>query len=215
MTDVTDRELGRIRLRFLDLIKSFFIDEPDAERMSRWRGIVSALAGDVINPVFDQAVQRLGELLEEKSLQEIQEEYYHLFIDPTSEDQINTVMSYYVDGRSFGPSLVEYRDFLQQVSIVKDESVKEPEDSLVLMLDALATLIEEQTKKGRDTAHHQATLLHRFLDPLCQGLTEALKATGKAPFYTACGDFLRGYLLLEKGLLDRDETLVENREERV
>ena len=214
MTDVTDRELGRIRLRFLDLIKSFFIDEPDAERMSRWRGIVSALAGDVINPAFDQAVRRLGELLEEKTLKEIQDEYYHLFIDPTSEDQINTVMSYYVDGRSFGPSLVDYRDFLQRAGIVKDESVKEPEDSLVLMLDALATLIEEQTKKERDTALYQATLLHRFLDPLCQGFTGALQATGKAPFYTACGDFLRGYLILEKGLLDKGETLAENREER-
>ncbi len=214
MTDVTDRELGRIRLRFLDLIKSFFIDEPDAERMSRWRGIVSALAGDVINPAFDQAVLRLGELLEEKTLKEIQDEYYHLFIDPTSEDQINTVMSYYVDGRSFGPSLVDYRDFLQRAGIVKDESVKEPEDSLVLMLDALATLIEEQTKKERDTALYQATLLHRFLDPLCQGFTGALQATGKAPFYTACGDFLRGYLILEKGLLDKGETLAENREER-
>ncbi|BCO08386.1 hypothetical protein GF1_07620 [Desulfolithobacter dissulfuricans] len=214
MTDVTDRELGRIRLRFLDLIKSFFIDEPDAERMSRWRGIVSALAGDVINPAFDQAVRRLGELLEEKTLKEIQDEYYHLFIDPTSEDQINTVMSYYVDGRSFGPSLVDYRDFLQRAGIVKDESVKEPEDSLVLMLDALATLIEEQTKKERDTALYQATLLHRFLDPLCQGFTGALQATGQAPFYTACGDFLRGYLILEKGLLDKGETPAENREER-
>ena len=73
-TDLTDRDLYRIRLRFLDLLKSFFQDEPDADRLSRWRGIFAALDKERINQHLDKTIRELGETLADKSLQEIKDE---------------------------------------------------------------------------------------------------------------------------------------------
>jgi len=72
-TELTDRDLGRIRLRFLDLLKSFFQDEPDAELLSRWRGIFAALEGQAVTQNLDSATHELGELLANKTLQEIRD----------------------------------------------------------------------------------------------------------------------------------------------
>ncbi|MDX9897185.1 MAG: hypothetical protein RBS34_17185 [Desulfofustis sp.] len=40
--DDLNRDIIKTRLRFLDLIKSFFLEPPDAERLSRWRGMFHA-----------------------------------------------------------------------------------------------------------------------------------------------------------------------------
>ena len=40
MDELNERELFRVRFRFLDLIKSFFALEPDSETMSRWRELL-------------------------------------------------------------------------------------------------------------------------------------------------------------------------------
>ena len=56
MDEMNDNDLVRIRLRFIDLAKSFFVEEPDAEKMSRWRGTFSALTKEQVSPRFDSAV---------------------------------------------------------------------------------------------------------------------------------------------------------------
>lgn len=111
MEDFSDKEVFRVRLRFVDLIKSFFQAEPDAENMSRWRGTFAALAKEQVNPIFDGAVQDICRMLNEKNLIDIQNEYYELFTNPFSKNQINIMASYYLDGRSFGQTLVSLRGF--------------------------------------------------------------------------------------------------------
>ncbi len=206
MKDSDDREILQVRLRFIDLIKSFFIDQPDAERMSRWRGTFSALIKEKISPEFDRSVKEIHRFLESKKLHEIQDEYYHLFTDPFSEEQINTVASFYIDGRSYGQTLVDLRSFLAEAGFEKKEDVSESEDSLVVMLDVMTRLIEEEKNTDSDLVKDmQAKLLWDFLVPFSIKLTEACQARESAEFYQACCAFYVGYLDLEKGFLEAVE----------
>ena len=93
-TELTDRDLSRIRLRFLDLLKSFFQDQPDAELLSRWRGIFAALDSQRITKNLDKATHELGELLSSMTLKQIKEEHYALFIDPYSKQLLPLTAAY-------------------------------------------------------------------------------------------------------------------------
>jgi len=200
-TDITDRDLFLVRLRFLDLLKSFFQDEPDAERMSRWRGIFSALTREQINQRLDTVILQLSEILSRKNLQEIKDEHYELFTNPYSKNLLPLNASYYLDGKSYGPSLVRYRDLLKSGQLVKDRSTTDPEDSVLLMLDALVTLIEEEKQGSEQARQLQDQLLQQFLIPTAKQLAEAAAENTNADFYKSCIQFLNEYLALEQGLM--------------
>lgn len=201
MNELTDIELIRTRCRFIDIIKSFFAEEPDAERLSRWRGIFTALGMERVNPLMDQAVKELNNLLTEMKLDDIKEEYYELFINPFSDHQATMNMSYYVNGHQFGQSLVKFRGFLMQIDLVKKKEVDESEDSLVFMLDVLATLIEDEKIDPENIRPKETELLSEYLDPFTVHLSRAMQENEKARFYEACIKFLAGYVDLEKGLI--------------
>jgi len=201
MTAVEDKELARIRLRFIDLFKSFFIDKPDAEKLGRWRGIISALTEENIDPAFDHAVRTVDDLLAKNNLRDLRQEYYQLFVDPFNEYLVHTSASFYRDGHAFGPTLIRYRDFLQEAGIKLHEDVHEPDDSLVLILDALATLIEREEENRQESRKRQAVLINQYLLPLCLNFAAGLHNNPKAVFYKTCGELLCRYIDLEKGLL--------------
>jgi len=203
-TGLTDQELGRIRLRFLDLLKSFFQDEPDAELLSRWRGTFAALAEQHISQNLDTAIHELGELLGGSSLQQIKDEHYTLFVDPYSKELLPLTAAYYIDGKSFGPSLARYRDILKEAQIVKKNVISDPEDSLPIMLDALMTLIQEEKQGGSHTRHLQNKLLLEFLIPTVDSLQERIEKSITSEFYVKCVTFLKAYLELEQGLLEEE-----------
>lgn len=202
MDKFNERDLLRVRLRFLDLSKSFFLGEPDAEKISRWRGTFSALVQEQVSPGFDRVVKELSDALSVKSLKELQDEYYNLFVDPFDGAPVNTNASFYFDGRSFGQSLVEIRGLLNDAGLQKDESVTDPEDSLVVMLDSFASLVEEEKINGGETVKQlQGRLLTEFLDPFSEKFCQALEVNQNADFFRLCGRFLNEYLDLERGLV--------------
>ena len=197
----TDREILLIRLRLIDLIKSFFVDKPDAELLSRWRGTFSALAKEQISPQLDKAVREVSRQLGQKSLETIQDEYYSLFVDPFGEHQVNLLASHYFDGRNYGETLMHLRELFSATRVVKENGVKEPEDSLVVMFDLLGTLIEME-KNGEQTDTAQQQLVVDYLVPFLEKLGPVIKANPSADFYTAAVGFIVGCLDLEKGLSD-------------
>ncbi len=202
MSEMSDTALFRIRLRFLDLVKSFFVEEPDAEKMSRWRGMFSALAHETINPLFDSGVRDMARSLDEKSLKELQDEYYRLFTDPFAGEQIEHNASYYFDGRSYAQTLVEIRALMREADLVKIDSVTEPEDSLGVMLDTFASLIEEENVDNSGKSRElQTRLLEEFLIPFVEKFTKQLKENEHCDFYYLCCRVLGGYLDLEKSLV--------------
>ncbi len=202
MEDTQTRDMNRIRLRLIDLTKSFFVDEPDAERLSRWRGIFAALGREQINTGLDQAVEKIGILLDAKKLNEIQDEYYEVFGNPFDDQVVSLSASFYADGRSYGQTLADFRGFIQQTDLIKNSQVIDAEDSLPVMLDFLASMIEVKTREDVDTDKYQGVLVNDYLAPLASAFNKSLKNHQAADFYAACGDFLQGYVELEKGLFE-------------
>ncbi len=202
MDEMNDNELVRIRLRFIDLAKSFFVDEPDAEKMSRWRGTFSALTKEQVSPRFDSAVLEISGALNKKNLKDLQDEYYQLFTDPFEGSQIESNASFYFNGRSYGEALVEIRELMKEAGIVKVDDVSDPEDSLVVMLDTFASLVEEEkTESTQKIKELQARLLEEFLEPFVEKFTAQLKDNKHCDFYYLCCRVLGGYLDLEKSLV--------------
>lgn len=202
MMEAQERELVLIRLRLLDLMKSFFQSQPDAEKLSRWRGMFSALGKEQVNPLFDAAVRELNQLLKKKNLVDLEKEYYDLFIDPFSETQVNTMASWYLDGRSFGETLVSLRGLLIEAGLERMEGVVDSEDSLVMMLDIFASLVEEEKQNATEqNREFQVRLLTEYLEPFSKAFEEAVGKVETADFYRTCCKLLNGYLDLEKGLV--------------
>lgn len=206
MIDIQEKELLRVRLRFFDLLKSFINEEPDAEKLSRWRGIFTSLATEHISPTLDSTILRLTSMLDNKTLQDLQTEFYQLFIDPYSEFKLNLNASFYKDGRNYGPSLVDFRQFLIDANLEFDRTTMEDDDSLLVQLDFMATLIEEE-KESIDVAglrQQQDQLINTFLLPTAQGVVNTVKTIEPAEFYKECLVFLCSYLDLERGLLQSE-----------
>lgn len=202
--ETANHEILKIRLRLIDLIKSFFVDKPDAELISRWRGTFTALSKEQISPLLDKAVRDLNRQLGDKGLEEIQEEHYQLFVDPFGEHNINLVASHYFDGRNYGETLVALRDICAHAGIAKNKEVADPEDSLAILFDLLGTLIEME-KDGDDTGTYQQRLVQGYLIPLLDKLKPVFEQNQAADFYRGIIDFVIGYLDLEKGLSDYTE----------
>lgn len=200
MVELNDKELVRVRLRFLDLAKSFFVSEPCAERIGRWRGIFTALSSEMINPELDAATREIAVKLNENSLEELKNEYYQLFVDPFSDKLVSLEASFYNEGRSYGKTLIDFRGLLGELKLQKDDDFKMPEDSLVFILDVLARLIEAEGDEDSDTKHQQEIVEH-YLYPLSSEMKKNLESHDSADFYAACARFLHGYIELEKGLL--------------
>ena len=201
MDELNEQDLFRVRFRFLDLIKSFFVAEPDSETMSRWRGTFSALAMEQVSPRFDNAVKGISRALNTKTLKELQAEYYQLFVDPFDGSMVETTASYYLNGRSYDQALVDLRGLMQEAGVQRDEGVKDPEDSLVVMLDTLASLLEEEKFGGEKVRKIQGRLVEEFLEPFTEKFTAALEANEHADFYYLCCRILGGYLDLERELV--------------
>ena len=170
--------------------------------MGRWRGIFSALAREQINPGVDVSIRECSNLLNSMRLQDLQQEFYLLFADPFGADRVNTTASFYLDGHSYGQTLVSLRSFLDEMGMAKFAGVKESEDALVVLLDTLASLVEEEKETGsRQVRGYQTRLLEEYILPFAFRFRRALEGNAYAVFYGACSRFLCGYLSLEKGLI--------------
>ena len=202
MNKVSERDIARVRLRFIDLIKSFFIEEPDAEKLSRWRGVFSALSAEQINPLLDGAVLQIIELLDNKGLKDIQDEFYALFGDPFSKNGISLSASFYADGKSHGQTLADFRGFLVSAGVQKADFVRDAEDTLPVMIDCLASLIELEKEDEKKAKGLQDVLVSEYLAPLAEQLGRALQETEEAVFYEAFGRFTLGYTELDQALFE-------------
>ena len=202
MDELNEKDLFRVRIRFLDLVKSFFCEEPDAEKMSRWRGTFSALAAEQINPRFDNAVKDISRVLTDKNLSDLHGEYYSLFINPFADGMVKTTASYYLNGRSFDQALVDIRSLMDEAGLQKNGTVTDPEDSLVVMLDTFTSLVEEEKEGDAEKARRlQGRLLNEFIEPFVGKFMLELQENEAADFYYLCCKVLAGYCDLEKGLI--------------
>ena len=199
MHDITDKELYRTRLRFIDIIKSFFISAPDSERFSRWRGTFAALSKESITPEMDECTSELNGLIGRKKLEDFSDEYYSLFTDPFSTHTLNLTASHHLDGRNQGESLIAIRQLIHDAEITVKATVKLPEDSLPVLVDILSTLIEQE-EGGAVTREFQHTLIVEIIAPSLNRMVQEAADNSVAEFYLACLKFCSAYICLEKDL---------------
>lgn len=202
-TVIQERDLCRVRLRLLDLFKSFFGEEPDAEKLARWRGIFAALGRAQVSYAFDGGAGTIAGLLWKKSLSELQHEYFHVFTNPLAERRVATTASFYRHEGNCGETLAGIREIMAEAGLARDPSATAPADSLVVLLDILAALVEAEKDEDETQARElSARLVAEFLVPLAENLTAALQANAHADFYMHCGRLLCSYLDLEMELAD-------------
>ena len=199
-----DYQLIRIRSALMELLKSFFAQEPDAELLASWRGAASALKDQDSNPGFKSAAERLSSILSQSSLKEIQAEHYELFTDPFSPSHVHTNVCWYLDGRNFGPSFAVYKAILKDAGLEKGPEAQGSEDEISIVLDAYQQLIDAERRgngNGEESARQlQARLLHKILLPFSEKFASVLEQNEKARLYRACAGLLHECMILEKAL---------------
>ncbi len=202
---IQERDLCRVRLRLIDLCKSFFDKEPDVEKLARWRGIFAALAGAEVDPAFDRESDEIAELLWKKSLPGLQREYFRVIAGPYDEPGDRpavTVFSFHRNGCRFHETREGIRQLMEEAGIARAPAVAEPEDSLVVLLDILAVLVEEErTGEGWRARQLQGRLLVDYLVPLAHQMAGVLEENEHADFYLRCSRLLCSYLDLETELI--------------
>lgn len=192
------RDITRVRLRFIDLIKSFFFEMPDAERLARWRGIFHALHNERVAPLLDHGIERIRQRLAENRLSDLQQEYTELFGNNAA--RLSLRASHYLDGRTYDDTTAALHQFIRGAALQRHSLLTEPDDTLVVLFDMLATLVHHE-KNGQSTRHLQAGLVHEFLQPFIEELGTAADRHSRAWFYHDCILFTGGYLELERRLL--------------
>lgn len=193
-----NRDIIKTRLRFLDLIKSFLFEPPDAERLSRWRGTFFALSGTLGTTRLDAAIQTLAQRLENDRLTELQADYEHLF-SPGSGFQALTLNADKEVAEEVFPNPDEsLRTFFAEAGL-------EPADASALtLLDAQISLIKSE-KAGYPTAPWQARLVSAFLVPFFERFVLSLHSRRRASFYYDCCVFSLAYLEVEQALFSHQE----------
>lgn len=199
MATCADRELLRIRLRLIDLMKSFFSGEPDAEMLSRWRGIFAAMGKQPAAPGIDGAVGDICRLLATMSLGAIQQEYGALCSASGKGAWLPIKAFGHFDGRADGERLFLIRRMMGATGLVRRPGGDQNEDSLPLLLDLFASLLEAE-HEGREVQEYRCRLLVEILLPLSQRFEKTLQRLAHGGFYPACSRLLCCYLLLEKEL---------------
>ncbi|MBE0583694.1 MAG: hypothetical protein IH612_07985 [Desulfofustis sp.] len=187
-------------MRIIDLIKSFFEQPPDAERLSRWRGMFHALADSRVAPRIDEAVLHIKRRLATDRLQDLQVEFNCLFGLPGGNGSLSLAAADHLDGRVHSDTQTAVKYYFSEAGARTYCPIGDRENSLVLLFDFLATLIQNE-KDGYDTVVLQTQLVTDFLVPFVECLEVAAQQHDAASFYRDCLTFTRGYLELEQQLL--------------
>ena len=195
-------EINGVRSFFYELIKMSFYKEPDENYLNIIREFIRNIDGDAYRE-SEHFSEKLGQMVDmfsfnisNLSTDEIKDEYNELFINPFSNNLINTNASYYIDKKNFGDTLINLRSFLKRNDLEKSAKLKEPEDSITFLTDLMIYLIN-----SNDTSENQIELFENFIEPLFLNIQSVLKTNEKANFYKCIGYLIDFFLTLEKGYI--------------
>lgn len=199
---IQDRDLCRVRLRLVDLFKSFFTEAPDAGKLARWRGILAALAGARGGAAFARGAARITGLLWASNLAELQHEYRRLSTTPQG-GQPPALAAFSRLDRHERDRVAEVTAIMAEAGLVRSPAAPAAVDSLAVLLDILAALIEMEKEAGAPARELAARLVKGFLLPFADHLKTDLQGGGQAKVYLHCGRLLACYLELELALVDQ------------
>lgn len=197
-----NNEINVIRSFFYELIKISFYKEPDENYLNFIGEFIRNIdsktyrESEYFSEKLGQMVDMFSFTISNLSTDEIKDEYNELFINPFSNNLINTNASYYIDKKNFGDTLINLREFLQRNNLEKSANLNEPEDSITFLTDLMIYLIN-----SNDTSENQIELFENFINPLFLNIESVLKTNEKANFYKCIGYLIDFFLTLEKGYI--------------
>ncbi len=205
--DVQGSQMDEFQVRILlyDLAKSLFVREPDMETCQKWKTIFGTFAQMEPLAPIRMVSDRINEILDKKGCEGVLMEYHALFMDPYGKSRLNTTLSWYEDGRNFGPVLAKVRQLMQDAGIEKRSSYHEPEDSIEVLMD---TMIQLMTRDDGNYRQFQGRLFMDYIQPLVHSLTGRMEEMDEFPFYQACAAFLKEWLEMEQEFHTSESSLL-------
>ncbi len=194
------QETNSARMVLYALIRSFLDGPPNGEKLGYWLLILDALQKGTGSSAFDEAVSRLGSVLKEKELVDIQNEFYELFENPFGNSRLQPFASYYIDGKIMGTSLVKLRQLLYNLNLGKEECFRETEDHLVFLLDLMIHLIQKGSQGQESGTSVQGKIIHDYILPTVKGMQRDLSAHGNFAVYRAVLEAALAFFTLDECL---------------
>ena len=143
------------------------------------------------------AWQALTAAAESASAAELDDEYHDLFIG-ISRGELMPYASWYLTGFLMEKPLADLRADLQVLGLEQHEDIKEPEDHVAALCEAMALLIES----GELYADQQQKLFTHHIQPWMSQFFVDLQAARSAQFYRAVGGFGKNFLNIEQQYME-------------
>lgn len=205
---LNDLELTTFRHTYYSLFVQLWWKEPEAEFIAALMSDIEARieAAAAVYPLMGEGWRAIQQHLETHPPEDVAGEFTELFVGPHG-PAVQPYESYYLTGHVFREPLVNFRAFLQQLGLEKeDETFAEPEDVLAFELEVMRWLVDKQmaavgTEAEADWLQRQvACLKHHVLvwGPAC---TQDIERAEGAGFYRGAAMILRGFLEFEREML--------------
>ncbi len=207
--DSEQKEIQTARLVFYAFLRSFLDSPPTDEKFRYWLGLLDAMTSGTGSAPLDEALLTLRNALGNSRPIGCQNEYYELFENPFSPNRVQLCASYYTDGKTMGPSLVNLRQLLYNLNIGKIEGFKEPEDHLVFLIDVMMHLIQRHDRVPEESVKAQQEMLEGYLIPCIKGVSNVLGALENFTVYRALFNVATAFLGLEQSLFPSNGLLIK------
>lgn len=198
-------EINLARILFYEIIKKAFLREPDYEFLENIKHFIKNIKENFGDS--DSVVKLMSEsfysVFDKLSLEDIQDEYNKLFVDPFSNQLVNKNASTYFENKNFGNTLVEIRGFLKDLNLVRYNNFNEPEDSISFVSDLMIYLIEKEDI----SVNKQIDFFNRFVEPFFSMFSQRIKTNEGAVFYACIGLLMDYFVNLERSYLSENITI--------
>lgn len=197
-----DTDIKESRLFFYRLIKDTFASEPTEKYFDMTKNFVENLA-DISNDIekLSFITESFNDVFNKYGFKDLKDEYDKVFIDPFNDNLINLNASYYMDGKNFGKTLADVREFIWNMNLIRDENVSAPEDSVAFICDVMVYLVENACIET------QKTFFDRFVEPFFIKFSKTLKENELSNFYACMGEIVSFLTDTEKSYFEESKIL--------
>ncbi len=192
------------RVDFYAFLSRMFLEEPPRE-----------LADDIAssnfhlpempasNKDFDEGILILRKFMKtekdaDKMFESMCTEYTRLFLGPAP--CVFPYESMYINGSMMGKSLLSVKKEYMLAGLTKAAGFYEPEDHIAMELQFMSYLCKDGSKKGL-----QKDFLDKHLLKWTPGFCDELSIKSRSDFYRGMGKLLKGFLVIDKEILDRTD----------
>ncbi|WP_198246208.1 TorD/DmsD family molecular chaperone [methane-oxidizing endosymbiont of Gigantopelta aegis] len=173
------------RLFFYQLIARLFRAAPDQALLK----LISKLEVNTGYDNFSQALSTLISVAKTADIQQLDDDYHHLFIG-LGRGELVPYLSWYQTGFLMEKPLASLRQQLKQLGIRRQPKNCEPEDHISAICEVMALLIQDQSE-------HQNVFFQNAIAPWFAHFFSDLKATTTGNFYPIVAELGLAFIALE------------------